>query len=103
MRVMTQFEQWLEKVDKIRKEYWDANFTYKEYTPLTYVKGRNYVRIMSEGSVWGFVAMKDNPKKGEIMGDLLKPASWKAPAKHSRGNIFNGTDQWEFFGPKYLK
>jgi len=103
MRVMTQFEQWLEKVDKIRKEYWDKNFTYKEYTPLTYVKGRNYVRIMSEGSVWGFVVMKDNPKKGEIMGDLLRAASYNSPAKHSRGNIFNGTDQWEFFGPKYLK
>jgi len=100
---MTQFEQWLEKVNKIRKEYWDKNFTYKEYTPLTYVKGRNYVKIMDGSSVWGFVVMKDNPKKGEIMGDLLRAASYNSPAKHSRGNIFNGTDQWEFFGPKYLK
>ena len=100
---MTQFEQWLEKVDKIRKEYWDKNFTYKEYTPLTYTKGRNYVKIMDGSSVWGFVVMKDNPKKGEIMGDLLRAASYNSPAKHSRGNIFNGTDQWEFFGPKYLK
>ena len=24
------------------------------------------------------------------------------PAKHSRGNIFEGTDQWTMFGPKYL-
>ena len=47
--------------------------------------------------------MKDNPKKGELMGDLLKPASWNAPAKHSRGNIFKGTDEWEYYGPKYLK
>jgi hypothetical protein len=47
--------------------------------------------------------MKDNPKKGEIMGDLLRAASYNSPARHSRGNIFNGTDQWEFFGPKYLK
>ena len=100
---MTKFEKWLEKVNKIRKEYWDKNFTYKEYTPLTYTKGRNYVKIMSGGSVWGFVAMKDNPKKNEIMGDLLKAASYNSPARHSRGNIFNGTDQWEFFGPKYLK
>jgi hypothetical protein len=35
-------------------------------------------------------------------GDLLKPASWKAPAKHSRGNIFDGTDKWTFYGPDYL-
>ena len=100
---MTKFENWLEKVNKIRKEYWDKNFTYKEYSPLTYTKGRNYAKILDGSSVWGFVAMKDNPKKGEVMGDLLKPASWKSPAKHSRGNIFEGTDQWEFFGPKYLK
>lgn len=100
---MTQFEKWLSEVNEIRAEYWNARFTHKEYTPLTYFKGRNYVRIMSEGSVWGFVAMKDNPKKGEIMGDLLKPAGLNAPAKHSRGNIFNGTAKWEFYGPNYLK
>lgn len=100
---MTKFEKWLDEVNKIRKTYWDNKFNYKPYQPLTYTKGRNYVKIMSEGSVWGFVAMKDNPKKGEMMGDLLRPANWNTPAKHSRGNIFNGTDQWEFFGPKYLK
>jgi len=100
---MTKFEKWLEGVDKIRKEYWERNFTYKEYTPLTYTKGRNYVKIIDGNSVWGFVSMKDNPKKGELMGDLLKPASWNAPAKHSRGNIFKGTDEWEYYGPKYLK
>ena len=37
------------------------------------------------------------------MGDLLRSAGYNTPAKHSRGNIFNGTAQWEFFGPKYLK
>jgi len=43
--------------------------------------------------------------KGTLVckGDLLKPASWSTPAKHSRGNIFDGTDCWEFYGPKYLK
>jgi hypothetical protein len=103
MRVMTQFEKWLDEVNKIRKEYWDKNFTYKPYEPLTYTKGRNYVKIMDSTSVWGFVAMKDNPKKGEIVGDLLKAASYNTPARRSRGNIFNGTDQWKYYGPKYLK
>lgn len=100
---MTQFEKWLEAVNKERKKYWDANFTYKEYEPLTYTKGRNYVKILDSSSVWGFVSMKDNPKKGEVMGDLLKPASWNSPAKHSRGNIFKGTDEWGYYGPNYLK
>jgi len=35
-------------------------------------------------------------------GDLLKPAGWRTPAKHSRGNIFDGTDKWTFHGPAYL-
>jgi len=39
-------------------------------------------------------------------GDIRKPASWKAPAKHARGNI---TDEKEGmgwmgpYGPAYLK
>ena len=100
---MTLFENWLNGVNKIRKEYWDANFNYKPYEPLTYTKGRNYVKIIDGTSVWAFVAMKDNPKKGELMGDLLRPAGFNSPAKHSRGNIFNGTAKWGFYGPSYLK
>jgi len=100
---MTQFEKWLSEVNEIRAEYWNARFTHKEYTPLIYTKGRNYTKIMDGTSVWGFVAMKEVPSKGAVMGDLLKAASYNTPAKHSRGNIFNGTAQWEFYGPKYLK
>ena len=39
-------------------------------------------------------------------GDVLKPASWKAPAKHSRGNIFdaqNGLGSMGPHGPAYLR
>lgn len=43
--------------------------------------------------------LKGSPIK---KGDLLKPASWKSPAKHSRGNIFEGTDKWSYHGPTYL-
>ena len=101
----TRFEIWLEGVNEKRKNYWDARFSYKEYTPLTYEKGSKYVRIMDETSVWAFVSMVDGVHKGvEVReGDLLKPASWKSPAKHSRGNIFKGTEQWEYYGPTYLK
>ena len=49
--------------------------------------------------------MVDGTNQGSPVkkGDLLKPAGWKTPAKHSRGNIFDGTDSWEYFGPSYLK
>jgi hypothetical protein len=43
--------------------------------------------------------LKQSPIK---KGDLLKPAGWKTPAKHSRGNIFDGTASWSYYGPNYL-
>ena len=100
----TNFEIWLEKVNEQRKQYWDSRYDYKPYTPLTYEKGNKYVKIIDDTTVWGFVSMKDGLNKGVPVreGDLLKPASWNSPAKHSRGNIFEGTDVWEYYGPKYL-
>lgn len=100
----TQFEIWLNKVNEERKEYWDKNFSYKEYTPLRVDKGRKYIRLWDGTSAWGFISMEDGFNKGSLVkkGDLLKPATWKSPAKHSRGNIFEGTDKWTYFGPNYL-
>ena len=43
--------------------------------------GKRYSKVVYNGSVYAFVD-KSN-------GDVLKPASWNAPAKHARGNIFN--------------
>ena len=39
-------------------------------------------------------------------GDVLKAASWKAPAKHARGNIFDehhGLNKMGEYGPAYLR
>jgi hypothetical protein len=95
----TQFENWLNKVNEQRKEHWDKNFSYKEYTPLETTKGKKYIKVIDEGSVWAFVSMIEGVNKGSLVckGDLLKPAGW------SRGNIFDGTDTWTFHGPSYLK
>ena len=51
-----------------------------------------------------FVSMWEGVNKGSLVckGDLLMPAGWSSPAKHSRGNIFDGTDSWSYFGPNYL-
>jgi hypothetical protein len=101
---MTKFEIWLNRVNQERKEYWDTNFSYKPYESLTAEKGNKYIKIMDGTTIWAFVSMVDGENKGALIkkGDLLKPASLKTPAKHSRGNIFEGTDVWEFYGPKYL-
>jgi len=65
--------------------------------------GRKYAKIIardtnnSGGSVWGFVNMEN--------GDLLKAASWKAPAKHARGNIASAAygRNYVWTGPNYLR
>jgi hypothetical protein len=49
-------------------------------------------------SAWAFV--------DRTSGDVLKPASWRAPAKGSRGNIFsadNGMGSMGPYGPAYLR
>jgi hypothetical protein len=59
--------------------------------------GRNYVRIVSRdgngsgGHVHSFVVMKET--KGFKVGDILKAATFKAPALNfARGNIFNNIE-----------
>lgn len=49
--------------------------------------GARYIRIVrrnsadeKSGSAYGFIE--------RTTGNILKPAGWKAPAKHARGNIF---------------
>lgn len=99
----TKFEIWLDGVNVELEKHYSENLPNLKFRPLTYSKGPKYVKINREGSVWGFVAMKDDPKKGEKVGDLLKPATWRAPAKHPRGNIFDGTAKYNVYGPDYLR
>ena len=72
---------------------------------LSLVAGRKFIKVVNENSVWGFVAKKDGEHKGLPMkaGDVLKAASWKAAAKHTRGNIFDkNQDYFRWTGPNYL-
>ena len=66
--------------------------------------GKKYVKVICKAqsgmstSVWAFIN-KEN-------GDILKPATWRAPAKHARGNVYdqyNGTRSVSPYGPAYLK
>jgi hypothetical protein len=67
--------------------------------------GRKFIKIIRDNAVWGFVAKKDGVHKGLRMkaGDVLKAAGWSAPAKHTRGNIFDkNQDYFRWTGPDYL-
>jgi len=84
--------------EHMRNYHWDEKLTVRE--------GRRYDKIISEDihdeshrnsrRVWGFV--------DKTNGDILKPATWKAPAKHPRGNIYEN-DCMQFVtysGPAYM-
>lgn len=94
----TQFEIWLEKVNK------EFEGNVYSWTPLVAKKGSKFMKLNHANHVWAFVSMYDGVFQGVPIkkGDLMKPASWRAPAKHSRGNIFDGTARYKWTGPEYL-
>ena len=53
--------------------------------------GRKFVKIIEGNRVWGFISRVDGVHKGAPIkvGDIMKAAGWSAPAKHSRGSIFD--------------
>jgi hypothetical protein len=61
---------------------------YDEYKVDTEFKiGRNYVKLIHNGSVKGFIVISKKDKKFAY-GDLLKAASWTSPARNfPRGNV----------------
>jgi len=66
-------------------------------------EGRKYIRILKDngGCVWGFVVKEDTKKFRK--GDILKAASYKAPATNkARGNIIDGGYTIRWTGPEYL-
>jgi len=69
---------------------------------LSYKVGQKYIKVISDGSVWGFIVNAENDKKF-AKGDILKAASWKTPARNSaRGNILDGGYDISWTGPHYL-
>ena len=88
-------------VDEHMKQYsWEQK--------LSMSKGRRYDKIVSTDTsshaqpssrVWGFI--------DKTNGDILKPESWRKPAKHARGNIYESPsvdgrkndDSMQFIGP----
>ena len=63
---------------------------------LTFKEGSKYIKVISGSSVHSFIVKEDGKKFKK--GDILKAASWNAPATNfARGNIltFNyGTVRW---------
>ena len=97
--------KFIEKVNKEREVYYAHMQSMKGKTDLNVEIGNKFIRLWDGTSCWGFISRVDGDLKGSPIkkGDLLKPASWKAPAKHARGNIIDGTARYGVYGPEYIK
>lgn len=98
-------EEWLQKAQAVVNANYANNFPTLVPSLLEMSDGRRYIRIdtINDGgrgsrSVWAFI--------DKWTGDVLKPATYKAPAKHARGNLFDsdgGVGKLTAYGPAYLK
>ena len=75
---------------------------------LHVVEGSKYYKVVMKSgtsgqSVWGFVVKTATDKKFS-QGDILKAASWAAPARNKpRGNVLEEDFSWvQWCGPNYL-
>ena len=68
--------------------------------------GQNYIKVIRENAVHAFVIKKLTDKTkamGFKVGDILKPAGWRAPALNkARGNVLEGNFYINWTGPLYL-
>ena len=90
-------------VQGMQTDHYTKNFplSYAQHTPvIDFTTGRKFARVhrQERGSrnVYCFIDLSN--------GDILKSASWKAPAKHPRGNIFNDNSLQgcTVYGAEYL-
>lgn len=97
----TAFRSWLAGYQAIVNKYY-TEMSFSNPPTITYEEGKKYYRIvMNNVSGRSATAFID-----KTSGDVLKSASWKAPAKHARGNIFddhNGLAKMGPYGPAYLR
>lgn len=62
-------------------EYMATKFSNLPLNDWDLTFGKRFVKIVRDRSVYAFVEIGS--------GDIYMPASWSAPAKHVRGNIFS--------------
>jgi hypothetical protein len=97
-------EKFVEKVNSEIQTYYSTNLSNLTPPKLTMRVGTKFIKLFNDGCVWGFISRFDGDYKGVPIkkGDLMKAASRDAPAKHSRGNIIDGTARYGVYGVTYL-
>jgi hypothetical protein len=82
-----QFEDWFRHVSVNDTDY--VNQRIAEFKKSIRIEeGKKFIKVIKDTSVHSFIVIADDGKFKR--GDILKAASWRAPAKNfARGNILN--------------
>ena len=109
----SEFLNWLNGCQSIINSYYKTNYANISSPVLKFDEGSKCIRVFLESggtrSCYCFVAKVNYETKelGQVKeGDILKSASWKKPAKHARGNLFdkdNGLQWMNSYGATYLR
>jgi hypothetical protein len=94
----TEFKTWWASYQKLVADHYAATYTHVKCPIFRADVGQRYIKIVQGDSVTTFIDRTN--------GDVLKSASYKAPAKGARGNIFdasNGMSRMTTYGPEYLR
>jgi len=85
MDITKQIETFCASLQNMLEKHHNKSFPTLPAPRVEISMGKRFARIIkkdgSNASAYGFIDLSN--------GDLLKAASWKAPAMHARGNIFN--------------
>lgn len=105
----------VQAANELSLKYWQGNNYTHSPAPThraDFISDK-WVRVVTvdngrDSSVYAFICLKDGETKGLgklKAGDIHKAATFKAPAKHARGNVFdaNFANCLTPFGPVYLK
>jgi len=94
----------IEEANGVIAEYHKQHLSNVPAEPIKTAGGSKYLKLTRNRSVWGFIALCDGKiGKYEVSeGDLLKAASYNAPAPGYRGNILMNNCAYGPYGPSYL-
>ena len=72
-------------LEKIQEDFDTRSFGGKRMN-LSLKKGRKFMKVIHDNSVWGFISLVDGVHKNAPIkiGDIMKAESWHAAARHSR-------------------
>lgn len=102
-KTMKEIDDFVAAADEVAAEHWKrsgythsppprhrADYISDRWARVVTLESRNGEYVA--GSVYAFIALADNETKslGKVVaGDIHKAASYKAPAKRARGNVFS--------------